>query len=281
MRFINQPELKNSVMIAAWKGWPDAGYAGTLALTVIIDQLDAKPLTNLERDRFFQFTETRPNVHKSGGKRKIIWPEGRFFYREATSARQHDLALFIGDEPHLKWGAYSDWFRQVAGFCDTQLLVTVGAYLDAVPHTLAPQVALSANASPLGRRFRNLDFPESTYEGPVAIGSIIADEFLSGEIPCVSVWGRSPNYLNQLNPPLAAAIIEKLNPFVRRDIDTDALWKARENFLKEAEEHIKKSGSGLRNYIKMLEKRFDEGDDALIKDVEDYLRFRDDNESDK
>lgn len=273
--FANQPELKESVMLAAWGGWPDAGNSATRALIEVTDQTQATRFATIDGELFFQFTEMRPVAVGKAADRAIEWPLGRFFYRKAQSAKERDLVLFYGNEPQLRWRTYCDLFSQLAGSCDTHLFITVGAYHHAVPHTVTPPVYVTTNHASTRREYRSLINTEANYEGPIAIGSAVADRFLQSDIPSISLWGGSPHYLDiPHNPDLTVALIETLNHFLPTAVNTTELIREGEEFRAEAQKYVD-SVEDLQKYVRDLEENFQlNADTRLVQDVEDFLNER-------
>ena len=71
----------------------------------------------------------------------LNWPTNEFFYWQPDNApieRQRDLIVFLGVEPTLQWRRYADQLLEVADPANVDLLITVGALLDSVPHTRSP-----------------------------------------------------------------------------------------------------------------------------------------------
>ena len=62
LRILEQPELREPTLIAAFAGWSDAGSAATAAAQYLVDRWHAQPLAEFEAEEFYDFTQLRPTV---------------------------------------------------------------------------------------------------------------------------------------------------------------------------------------------------------------------------
>ena len=63
------------------------------------------------------------------GSRSLEWPSNEFYYWKSPDPDEHDVVLFLGVEPNMKWRQYTNHIADVAQSTDVRLLVTVGALL--------------------------------------------------------------------------------------------------------------------------------------------------------
>ena len=135
------PRLRNGKLLTAFSGWPDAGEAATGALKYLVRSLPAVKTASIDPEEFYDFSQERPFTSVDDeGKRIIKWQRNEFYYWEDPN-EQNDLLIFIGSEPHLKWRTFTQIITEYAVACGAELLVTVGALLNTVPHTRAPRIS--------------------------------------------------------------------------------------------------------------------------------------------
>src|ERR1051325_10487862 len=92
LRILEQPELREPTLIAAFAGWSDAGSAATAAAQYLVDRWHAQPLAEFEAEEFYDFTQLRPTVkYTEGTYRKIIWPQNTFSFHQTP---ERDLIIF-------------------------------------------------------------------------------------------------------------------------------------------------------------------------------------------
>ena len=280
LQHTEHPILNNTVLLAAWGGWPDAAESATRSLRELVRQLPATRFASIDPEEFYDFAQQRPVVSNGpDGARELTWPKNEFFYWKADDGG-HDLLIFIGVEPNLKWRTYTDLIHQVASDSDTRLLVTVGALLDSVPHTRSPRVTGSSTNEFLGKGFEHIKYAVPNYEGPSGLTSVLMDRMGRDDVPSASIWGHSPHYLQVAqNPTLTHAILSELQQFISAPIDLSKIARESEEF----DENLVRALSDQREiegYVKRLEERYDSEEEyrqspepaALVKELEDFLR---------
>jgi proteasome assembly chaperone (PAC2) family protein len=280
LQFTEHPILSNTVLFAAWGGWPDAAESATRSLREMVRQLSATKFATIDPEDFYDFADQRPVVsNESDGSRKLSWPKNEFYYWK-SDGDDRDVLIFIGVEPNLKWRTYSNLVQQVASESNVSLLVTVGALLDSVPHTRSPRVTGSSINPDLGQGFEHIKYPIPNYEGPSGITSVLIDKLGEEKIPSASIWGHSPHYLQVAqNPTLTHAILTELQKFVSVPVDLSSLAKESEEF----DENLVRALADqqeIEGYVKRLEERYDSEEEyrqspepaALVQELEDFLR---------
>ena len=125
------PKLKRPTLVAAFRGWNDAGGAASLAAGYLRAVTDAERFAVIDPDPFIDYQQTRPSVTlEDGHVRSVEWPETEFL-----AAEPHDIVIVVGPEPNMRWRAYSDAICQLARKMRVELVVTLGALLADTPHT--------------------------------------------------------------------------------------------------------------------------------------------------
>lgn len=285
LEFTERPELRRTIMLTAFAGWPDASEAATRAIGFLADQISAKKFASIDPEDFYNFVEQRPKVRNgANGERIISWPENQFYAWRNTDGDGPDLLLFRGVEPHFKWRSYSAMICEVAQACNVELVVTLGALLDAVPHTRPIKVTRSSQTKNIGPSFEHLTFKQSRYQGPTGIMSIVLDRMTAAGIPSASYWGHSPHYVQaKPNPNVTRALLEAVTEVIPIQIDTERLERRASDFTRRLTKALSDQDE-VTKYVAELEERWDneqsasdtvtEGSDAapLIAELEAFLR---------
>ena len=276
-----QPPHKLPTMVVAFAGWPDASDSATGAVRHLVDGLAATKFAEIDPEEFFDFTSVRPEtLVNEEGERIIRWPANEFFYHvDDDPARS--LLLFIGTEPNLKWRAFSKLMVGVADQCGVELVVSLGALLDAVPHTRDPLVTGRASSPELQQRVQWLGVRSSGYQGPTGIHTAFMDACTKQGLSQASIWGHSPHYVSTSpNPKVTHALLSRLKSLVDFDVSMTELLESAEGYVREVDKVIDKQ-SNIKAYVKRLEQRYDfasEGSEempsgeAMITEIEEYLR---------
>ena len=140
VEFHGEPPTNVPTMVVAFGGWVDAGEAATGAMRSLVRQLAATPLATIDLEDFVDFTHDRPVVRlTAAGERTIRWPRSAFWLWQPPDGGA-GLLLFRGVEPQQRWRTYTTLLLDVAARCGVQRLVSLGAVLEAVPHTRPSRV---------------------------------------------------------------------------------------------------------------------------------------------
>lgn len=276
----SHPSLTDPVLIAAFKGWNDAGDAASFAAMQLGREWSGEKIASIEPEEFFDFQAVRPHVELvDGTTRKITWPSNEFW---AARAGERDVILLVGTEPNTRWKTFSSLVVEVARRYGVKLVLTLGALLADVPHSRPVPITGTAVDPELIER---LGLHRSRYEGPTGIVGVLHDACAREGIDSASLWAAVPHYLAVTpNPKAALALIDKAASLIGVDIDTGELRRAARTYEERVGE-IVAGDEDIQGYVRMLEERADEraGDvmidpselpsaDALAAEVESYLR---------
>ncbi len=276
-------DAKLPTMITAFAGWPDAAEAATRAVRYLVRKLPARKFAEIDPEEFYDFTVTRPHTRVNRqGRRVIRWPRNDFYYFTDSGDESRNLLLFVGTEPNLRWRAYSNIVADIAVKSEVQLVVSLGALLDAVPHTREPRVTGRASSSELTGKVKWLGIQNSGYQGPTGIHTAFTDACNKHELEHASIWGHSPHYVQTSpNPQVSHALLTKLNNLVDFDVDLEELYLAGQAFGDDVSKAIN-SQSDVGAYVTKLEQRYDAarqpedeeipepGD--MVRELENFLR---------
>ena len=229
IQYQSEPTLRNPVVIAALGGWNDAADSATTAIKFLIDRWKPDKVAEFEIEDFFVFTEARPTIKFVDGiQRTIVWPSSQFLAYQIPSS-DHDILLYLGTEPQLKWKTFSKCFLEVCQKFKTSEVVLLGALLADVPHSIAVPISGTSTSIDMQERLNEMDIHTSRYEGPTGMLGVLQDAFRRAAIPTASLWAAAPHYLAATpNIKVTAALLTYLNTFLSlgldlSDIQTDAI----------------------------------------------------------
>jgi proteasome assembly chaperone (PAC2) family protein len=95
-------------------------------------------------ENFYQISSLRPvAVIKEGRLIELKIPGNHFYY--VKNPHSHDLILFHGTEPHLRWNVFADTILDLAEKYDVPQIFTIGGTYDYIPHTFPPVVSALYN----------------------------------------------------------------------------------------------------------------------------------------
>lgn len=229
IHYQSQPELRDPVAVVALGGWNDAADSATTAIKFLIDRWKPTKFAEIDIEEFFVFTETRPTIKFVDGiQRNIIWPSGQFLAYQAPDL-PHDIILYLGVEPQLKWKTFSNCFLNVCKKFHVSEVVLLGALLADVPHSISVPITGTSSNTDLKERLKEMDVHSSRYEGPTGMLGVLQDAFRRAAIPATSLWAAAPHYLAATpNIKVTSALLTYLNTYMSfglnlSDIQADAI----------------------------------------------------------
>lgn len=278
INWLEQPELSDAIMLAAFSGWNDAGDAATEATRYLRRRFRGRRVATIDPEYFYDFASVRPNVQLRDGERRIDWPRPEIRLGELDNGEP--LVTLVGVEPRLRWRTFSEVVVTLAKQMGITRVATLGALLTGTHHK-APTNVVGTSSNPalnlaLGLR-------QSTYEGPTGIIGVLNDACHRAGLVSVSFWAAVPTYVSSYPSPKAAlALVERVSEFLGMEIDDPELQAAAANY----EEHIDKmvtSDSRLSQYAQQVweesaaEAAEDfietaENPESLVTDLERFLR---------
>ena len=229
IHYHSQPELRDPVAVVALGGWNDAADSATTAIKFLIDRWKPTKFAEIDIEEFFVFTETRPTIkYVDGIQRSIIWPSGQFLAYQAPDL-PHDIILYLGVEPQLKWKTFSACFLDVCKKFHASEAILLGALLADVPHSISVPITGTSSNTDLKERLKEMDVHSSRYEGPTGMLGVLQDAFRRAAIPATSLWAAAPHYLAATpNIKVTSALLTYLNTYMSfglnlSDIQADAI----------------------------------------------------------
>ena len=278
-------DLNDPILVAAFRGWNDAGDAATFAAAHLARVWSAEPVASIDPEEFYDFQAVRPQVELVDGiTRTISWPSNDFLAARLRGS-PHDVILLVGTEPNLRWKTFTGLITEMARRHGVKLVITLGALLADVPHSRPTPVTGTAAD---GELIERLGLQRSRYEGPTGIVGVLHEAMGKAGIDSASLWAAVPHYLGVTpNPKAALALVERAVGLIGSAAEIDDLQRATASYEERVSEMVA-SDEDVQAYVQLLESRADEREaqpisaeelpsgDALAAELEKFLRERDD-----
>ena len=267
---------RQTVMVAAFEGWNDAGSAATSALTHLADIWGASQVRELDPELYHDFQVNRP-VMESGpdGERVITWPTTTV---STAELEDRTVVLVHGIEPSFRWRSYCAELLDLAEELGVQTVVTLGALLADVPHTRP--IPMTATTESVGLQ-AVLDVEPSLYEGPTGIVGVLQHAAAQRGFQSVSLWAAVPHYVaNPPSPKATLAILTRVEELLAEPVPLGDLPDDAEAWQHGVDE-LASEDAEISEYVQQLEEAKDTADlpeasgDAIAREFERYLRRRD------
>ena len=256
-----QPALNHPTLVLAFEGWMDGGDVSTGTVRRLIELLDARPIAAIDPDPFYIFNFPgsmeiaslfRPHIKiKDGLVEAIDMPSDEFYCHET-----HDLILFLGKEPNLKWRTFGECVFEFARSMNVQRILFVGSFGGAVPHTREPRLFISCSESRLLAEMEQYGVRRTGYEGPGSFTSYLMTQATSAGLDMVSLVAEIPGYLQGTNILSIEAVTRRLAKILQVPLDLDSLRSASTQWELEVS-RIVAEDEELASQVHQLEEEYD------------------------
>ncbi|MET8067241.1 PAC2 family protein, partial [Micromonospora sp. NPDC005313] len=143
--FDGLPVLRSPVAIAAFEGWNDAADASTAAVEHLEQVWQARQVTELDPEDFYDFQVSRPTITMADGEtRRVEWPTTRFMVA-SPEGTERDVVLIRGIEPSMRWRTFCEQVLEICHSLEVERVVLLGALLADVPYTRPLPISGSAS----------------------------------------------------------------------------------------------------------------------------------------
>jgi predicted ATP-grasp superfamily ATP-dependent carboligase len=249
-----RPSGVEPAMVMGFSGWMDGGSVSTGTIGYLVDRLEAHPIASIRPHDFyilnFPISTVPLSIHTSEGKavltsanpmdiaavfrpntriedgviRELTYPKNEFFYSPSAN-----LVLLIGEEPHIRWGAYADYVFEVAEECGVREMYFVGSVAGALPHTREPRLRASVSEEHLKTKLSDLGVGYSEYQGPASLTTALSHEAPAHGIAMRSLVVEVPHYPFVEMPAYPRSILRTtsaLNELLDLGLDLDDLRRS-------------------------------------------------------
>ena len=275
-----QPALRSPLLVAAFRGWNDAAGAASAALETVAASLDAEPIASIDPEEFVDFQATRPQITLSEGQtRQIEWPVSTLYAARAPAA-ERDLVLLEGIEPNLRWRTFAEGIVEAAERIGVELVITLGALIAEVAHSLPVPITGLASSEELVER---LDLSRSSYEGPTGIVGVLHDACRRHDLDSASLWAAVPHYVAAVpNPKAALALLRRLEGLTGIAVDASELEEESDRYEEQVGRAVA-ANPEIEELVQRIEEQqaeqLGEGEDvpsadAIAREFQRFLRQR-------
>ncbi|MCV7277585.1 PAC2 family protein [Mycolicibacter arupensis] len=278
------PELHDTIVVAAFEGWNDAGDAASDAVQHLNNIWEARLIVEIDDEAYYDYQVNRPVIRQLDGvTRELVWPSMRISHCRPPGS-DRDIVLMHGVEPNMRWRSFCAQLLAIIEQLnvDTVVIVILGALLADTPHTRPVPVSGAAYSAESAARF---GLAETRYEGPTGITGVFQDACVAAGIPAVTFWAAVPHYVSQPpNPKATVALLRRVEDALDIEVPLGDLPAQAEEWELAVSEMASEDDE-IADYVTALEERGDaEVDmtdalskvdgDALAAEFERYLRRR-------
>jgi hypothetical protein len=269
------------VFVLALEGWIDAGFAGATASGALLSTLDTELYVTFDAEDLLDQRARRPRMTIDRGvMTNVAWPSPTI--RVGTDLNGNGIALLVGPEPDYHWRGFISEVVAIAKGLDSRLVVGLGGFPAATPHSRPVRLASTASDQELAAR---VGFVPGAIEAPAGVSDLIAHACAQAGMTALGLWARVPHYVSAMPfPPAAVALLERVEDLGGLSLDLKELRESAEVGREKVDRLIAQSSEHL-DMVRQLEEQEDEiaadplageGDlpsgDELAAELERFLR---------
>ncbi|MGE4361892.1 MAG: PAC2 family protein, partial [Mycolicibacterium sp.] len=100
------PDLRDTIVVAAFEGWNDAGDAASDALEHLDAIWEAETIVEIDDEAYYDYQVNRPVIRQVDGvTRELVWPSMRISHCRPPGS-DRDIVLMHGVEPNMRWRTF-------------------------------------------------------------------------------------------------------------------------------------------------------------------------------
>lgn len=214
------PTLDRPVLVAMLTGWIDASGAAAAAIATLEQSIAARPLATFDGDLFIDYRARRPTMElREGVNERLVWPEIEL--KVGRTAAGDDVLALTGPEPDAAWRGFAATVTDLAIELGVRMVVVLGAYPFATPHTRPSRLSSS---SPSAELIASVPFLKNSVDVPAGMGAVLEHAFVARGVPALGIWAQVPHYLGTMSHPAASvALLDGVERVAGVAIDRSAL----------------------------------------------------------
>ena len=242
-----RPAFDRPTVVAAFRGWNDAGRAASGAVAHLRETWRAERFASIDPEEFFDFQATRPEVRSVEDEKRVIdWPGNELCLARPDG---RDVILLDGVEPNTRWRTFCSVVSSLAHEVGANRFLAVGAFLADVPHR-APVPLIGGLSDPIERD--RLGLLPSDYEGPTGITGVLSATLAAEGLRSESVWAAVPHYAPNDDPKAALALARIAARVLGVSADVSDLVPEADAWEREVDEAVAGNDT-LMHYVSELE----------------------------
>jgi proteasome assembly chaperone (PAC2) family protein len=279
---LSRPDVGEPVLVVCLEGWIDAGGAAASAARSILTAGEGKVVATFDTEQLLDHRARRPTMHLvEGVNAGLTWPAIEL--SAATDRNGTPLLVLSGPEPDHNWRRFVQCAIDLALEFDTRMVVSLGAYPAAAPHTRPPHLSATATSHELASQ---VGFVNATLDIPAGVQAAIEYACKDVDLPAIGLWAQVPHYAAAMPYPAAsAALLDGIRIVTGLEFDKSHLNEEAVEVRTRLDDLVERNDEHGK-HVRQLEEQDDalrraaEADlpsgDELAAEVERFLRDQDD-----
>lgn len=242
------------VLVIALEGWIDAGFAAATASNALTSTLSTELYASFDPDELLDQRARRPRMTVDHGVvTSVVWPAPTV--RVGADRHGSGIALLVGPEPDYHWHGFIADVIGLAGAMGCRLVVGLGGFPAATPHSRPVRLAATATDPALAAQ---VGFVPGSIEAPAGVADMITFACAEAGLPALGLWARVPHYVSAMPFPAASvALLECLETLGGLSLDLKELRESAEQSREKVDRLIAQSSEHV-DMVRQLEEQVDD-----------------------
>ena len=265
IKFESKPALHKPYIICGLSGSFNGGNVSMGGVNYFIDQFKGVKFAEMPASHYHIY-----QIPGGDGLRPVFkmeeglivessLPINEFYYAKNPDA-EHDLILFLGDEPSLNWEEYAETIVDLACSFGAERLYTICGILDMTPYTREPLISCTCTSPKVKREIDKYHVTFSNREGMASFGQMLIYTCKKKKLEGVNFTVRVPcypdfNIILGESPKSLRAILIRLKDLMHYNLNFDEL----NSEIKEIEgklNFIRQQNPNFNTFIEEVEKKY-------------------------
>lgn len=280
LRIDEWPQMQNARMLLGFSGWMDGGEVSTGTIDYLVGALDAVPFAEILPEDFYIYNFPgsmelaalfRPHARIEDGLVQVFEePANTFYY-----AADHNLVLFRGKEPNIRWREFSESMLSVAAEANVEEIYYIGSVGGLVPHTREPVYWTTMTDENFREPLVAEGFNPTNYEGPSSFSTYLITRATERSLRMASCIMGIPSYVDGRNAKCIESMVRKIRAILGLTIDLADLEAESAEFLEKLNKAVS-NDSKFAEKVRQLEAFYDqELEPASDEDVRAWFERQD------
>lgn len=267
-------------MVLGFSGWMDGGDVSTGTIECLAEKLAAQELAEIDPAEFYLYNFPgsmeisslfRPHAKiEDGIITEYLEPTNRFLCNE-----EHNLILFQGKEPNLRWKQFADCVFSLCSEFNVNRIWFVGSVAGIVPHTKDPRFFASLSEEALIPTLEQYDLLPSDYEGPASFITYLMMRAKAEGVRMGTLVAEIPAYIQGRNIKCIEATTRKLAGMLGVSLDLEDLRILSAQFEKRLRKAVRDRPE-LADVIRKMEKDYDKKEsDSQMSEIKAWFERQD------
>jgi predicted ATP-grasp superfamily ATP-dependent carboligase len=139
---------------------------------------------------------------REGVNTRLVWPGIEL--KAGRDSAGNDVLLLTGHEPDAAWERFADAATELAVELGTRIVVGVGAYPFASPHTRSPRLSTSSADPALAN---SVGYLRNSVDVPAGMEAVLEHTFARKGVPALGLWVQVPHYVATMSFPAATVAL--------------------------------------------------------------------------